>query len=244
MIRGFTKETLPISFGEVSRTIEIIVSKDGTDYWNVADLSAFRPGARYSNFRNTKTVDNFVNALNSTILSDMSDRIDLPGGMKQHGAEITKEGKGGGTWVHRLLAMRYAAFLSPNFEVYIYKCYDEMRKGKQVWDKTRLLTRYESHLLTDSVQDNVIPEWEGNERYAYAREMMLINRVVFGTDKIKNVRDKCTSEQLTVISHLQRLDASLLDIGMDIEEREERMVAVMLKKFPEIPRALPPGVQE
>jgi hypothetical protein len=64
----------------------------------------------------------------------------------------TEKGKGvdgGVTWMHRTLALKFAAWLSPEFEVWIYRTIEEVlyahgqRIGQEVREKARLLDRRE-----------------------------------------------------------------------------------------------------
>jgi hypothetical protein len=45
-------------------------------------------------------------------------------------AELIKSSQKGGTWMHRVLALKFAAWLSPDFEVWIYETIDEVLFGK------------------------------------------------------------------------------------------------------------------
>jgi len=63
----------------------------------------------------------------------------------------TKRGRddSGATWMHRTLALKFAAWLSPDFEVWIYRTIEEVlyahgqRIGQEVREKARLLDRRE-----------------------------------------------------------------------------------------------------
>ena len=55
-----------------------------------------------------------------------------------------KVGKGGGTWIHKLLGYKLAAWLSPKFELFVYQTFDkeiqkqlskQQRELDYFWDK-------------------------------------------------------------------------------------------------------------
>jgi len=45
-------------------------------------------------------------------------------------ADLFRVSRNGGTWMHRLLALKFAAWLSPQFEVWVYYTIDELLFGK------------------------------------------------------------------------------------------------------------------
>ena len=98
---------------------------------NATDIIKSFPEKRMNNFlRNQQTVD-FINELESDTL--ISATVVKQGGLKQ------------GTWMHRLLGYKFAAWLSPKFELFVYKTFDnaiqnklksQQRQLDYFWDKS------------------------------------------------------------------------------------------------------------
>ena len=104
---------------------------------NATDIIKLFPEKRINNFlRNQQTID-FINELEGDVL--ISATIVKQGGVEQ------------GTWMHRLLAFKFAAWLNPKFELFVYKTFDETIQNKlksqqrqldYFWDKQDLKDLY------------------------------------------------------------------------------------------------------
>lgn len=104
---------------------------------NATDMIKLYPEKRINNFlRNQQTID-FINELESD--ARISATTVKKGGVEQ------------GTWMHRLLAFKFAAWLNPKFELFVYKTFDEVIQNKiksqqrqldYFWDKQDLKDLY------------------------------------------------------------------------------------------------------
>jgi len=75
--------------------------------------------------------------------------------------ERGKRADGGATWMHRQLALKFAAWLDPKFEVWVYRTIDTM-----LFEHTRKTTDElkEKARLTDR-KDEIIQQLQGNELF-------------------------------------------------------------------------------
>jgi hypothetical protein len=84
---------------------------------------------------------------------------------------------------------------------------------------------------TDAIKDNLIPVEITKQQasFVYANEADLLNVALFGmtakewrdmnTDKIGNIRDYATLEQLVVLSNMESINALLIRQGLQQNER-------------------------
>jgi len=154
-----------------------------------------------------------------------------------------KAGRYGGTYAHRDIAVQFAAWLSPEFYVYMVKEFQRLKqkeaeeaKENLDWNVKRILSKVNYHILTDAIKGNLIPmkiKGTKKEGIAYASEADLINVALFGVtarewrisnaDKKGNMRDYATAEQLLVLANLENLNADYIKDGLAQDERLERL---------------------
>ena len=93
---------------------------------------------------------------------------------------------GGGTYAHSDIAMAFATWISPEFQLYIMKDYrrlkqDENSRFSLDWNLNRALSKVNYRIHTDAVKDNLIPPELTPEQiaYTYASEADLLNVALF-----------------------------------------------------------------
>lgn len=198
------------TFENVTDTISIYYDDYDNEYWSAQDLNKFVPSKRVDHFMQNQDTIDYVTTLEHTM---------------NISAIIRTRGRGAKMLMHRLLALRFAAWLSKDFELHVYRTYDEQRKYSDEWSKERIITKYEFHLLTDTIKDYIAPHYSQDKQgIPYGMELGMINRIIFGANKsstTKSFRDIATPEQLREIVELQRHDKTLIMLGLSLEEREK-----------------------
>jgi hypothetical protein len=98
----------------------------------------------------------------------------------------SKSGRYGGTFAHKDIAFKFAAWISAEFELYIIKDYqrlksDENSRVSLEWNVTRILSKVNYRIHTDAIKQNLIPpELTAKQRsFVYADEADLLNVALF-----------------------------------------------------------------
>ena len=158
---------------------------------------------------------------------------------------VSKAGRYGGTYAHSDIAMSFATWISPEFQLYIMKDYrrlktDENSRLSLTWNLNREISKLNYRIHTDAIKENLIPPelTPAQVAYTYANEADMLNVVLFGktakqwkdenpTEK-GNMRDVATLNQLLVLANLESYNAVLINQGKSQKERMEllRQLAV------------------
>lgn len=156
---------------------------------------------------------------------------------------IAKSGRYGGTYAHSDIAMHFCYWLNPIFQLYLIKEFQRLKieEGKRLglhWNLRRTITKSNYHIHTDAVRKNLVPlmEWHTKqESIKFATEADLLNLAVFGmtakewkiiNPELKgNMRDHATEIELQVISNMESINATLLGLKFNKDERLNILVS-------------------
>ena len=147
---------------------------------------------------------------------------------------ISKSGNNGGTYAHKDIAFEFASWLSPEFKLYLITEFQRL-KEKEVkeieWSAKRELAKVNYKIHTSAIQNNlIVPELSKEQIcFTYASEADLLNVALFGItasewrkqnkDKIGNMRDYASIEQLLVLSNMESYNSMLIEQGLIQSER-------------------------
>ncbi len=151
---------------------------------------------------------------------------------------VSKAGRYGGTYAHSDIAMSFATWISPEFQLYIIKDYrrlktDENSRLSLGWNLNREISKLNYRIHTDAIKENLIPPelTFAQVAYTYANEADMLNVVLFGrtakqwkdeNPTVKeNMRDVATLNQLLVLANLESYNAVLIKQGKNQKERME-----------------------
>ena len=150
---------------------------------------------------------------------------------------VVKSGRyGGGTYAHTDIAMSFATWISPEFQLYIMKDYrrlksDENSRLSLSWNLNREVAKLNYRIHTDAIKKNLIPPALTPEQIAftYANEADLLNVALFGQTakqwrdanpgKKGNMRDEATIQQLLVLANMESYNAILIEQDKPQSER-------------------------
>ena len=101
---------------------------------------------------------------------------------------VSKRGRyGSGTYAHSDIAMSFATWISPEFQLYIMKDYrrlktDENSRLSLNWNLKREISKLNYRVHTDAIKKNLIPPELTSQQihFTYASEGDLLNVALFG----------------------------------------------------------------
>lgn len=149
---------------------------------------------------------------------------------------VSKPGRYGGTYAHSDIAMAFATWISPEFQLYIMKDYrrlknDESSRLSLNWNLNREISKLNYRIHTDAIKENLIPPQLTPYQISitYASEADVLNVALFGVtakewreknpSKTGNMRDDATLNQLLVLSNMESYNAILIEQGKPQGER-------------------------
>jgi hypothetical protein len=104
---------------------------------NATDMLKAFPEKRMNNFLRQKQTIEYISILENHLKSDTQKSVSKD-------IQILKVIKGNsnnkiqGTWMHKLLAYKFAAWLNPEFELFVYRIFDKVIKEKMDWQQRQL----------------------------------------------------------------------------------------------------------
>ncbi|MFO7810817.1 MAG: KilA-N domain-containing protein [Candidatus Delongbacteria bacterium] len=149
---------------------------------------------------------------------------------------ISKSGRYGGTYAHKDIAFEFASWISVEFKLYIIKEFQRLKdeENKRLsldWNLHRTLSKVNYRIHTDAVKENIIPPEisKAQESFIYASEADLLNVALYGKtasqwrkenpDKVGNIRDYSTIEQLLVLANIESLNAEFIRMQIPMNQR-------------------------
>lgn len=142
---------------------------------------------------------------------------------------VSRRGRyGSGTYAHTDIAMSFATWISPEFQLYLMKDYrrlkaDENSRLSLDWNLKRELSKINYRIHTDAIKNNLIPPelTPAQIHFTYASEADLLNMALFGKtakewrkenpNKKGNIRDEANMDQLLVLANLESYNAILIE---------------------------------
>jgi len=147
---------------------------------------------------------------------------------------IAKSGRYGGTYAHRDIALKFASWISVEFELYIVKEFQRLKAEEQKqlgWSAKRELSKINYRIHTDAIKQNLIPAEviRAQASIIYANEADVLNVAMFGMtakqwreanpDLKGNIRDYASINELICLSNMENLNALFIEQGMPQGER-------------------------
>ncbi len=180
---------------------------DENGFMCITDMAKFFPKKRLDNWLRLDSTKEFIETVSKFL---------NPSEMSTLKPILKKRGRyDGGTYAHDLLALEFATWLSPEFKLRVYLAYQNGTQRKDNWNIKRLLASENYKLMSTAVAS----AHEPCKSYHFSNESRMLNKMVF-TDIDGNPRDKADESQLNDISYLEGRNATLIEMGIDYQERK------------------------
>jgi hypothetical protein len=172
---------------------------------------------------------------------------------------ISKQGKYGGTFAHKDIAMEFASWLLVEFKLYLIKEFQRLKEAESnqlnlQWSVQRTIAKINYQIHTHAIKEpfdftevllwvHLIPSSLIKEQASmiYANEADLLNVALFGmtaqqfkeqnTSLEGNMRDQDTLEQLVVLSNMESINALLIQQGLTSVDRILQLNQVAIKQM-------------
>lgn len=237
--------------------IRTILAGDGKDYLSLTDIAKYQnpkdPRFIIQNWMRTRNTVHYL-GLWEELHNPHFNRVEFEAVKKEVGLNSfvmtpqrwieatnaigiqSKAGRYGGTYAHSDIAFKFAAWLSPEFELYIIKDYQRLKKeeGERLsvgWEARRTLARTNYRIHTDAIKEHLLDESVSvaHQRMIYASEADIINVALFGCtakewrdahpEERGNIRDMASVVELIILANLESMNAEYIKQGMPQAER-------------------------
>ena len=148
---------------------------------------------------------------------------------------LVKSGRGGGTYAHKDIAFKFAAWISAEFELYIIKDYQRLKSDENSrlslnWNLNREISKINYKIHTDAIKEYLLKDLTPEQlMYKYANEADLLNVALFNktakqwrdaNPKSKgNIRDEASINELLVLANMESYNAVLISKGLPQADR-------------------------
>jgi hypothetical protein len=165
---------------------------------------------RFKDFWENKNTQEFLKELENELILNRDNVAHL----KTH---ETSRGRGGATWLHPYLFVKFSMWLSPKFELQIIKwVYDNLidfRNDAGDYYKE----------MGNEIKAYYIRNSEGqSDPLVYVKEAGMLNMLVFGTTQ-REQRNIATEDQLALMNELQLYNIYLLENNYTLQDRRKML---------------------
>jgi hypothetical protein len=159
---------------------------------------------------------------------------------------ISKSGRYGGTYAHKDIAIKFASWISVEFELYLIKEFQRLKEEEQKligWSAKRELSKINYHIHTDAIKQNLIPATLLPQQTAiiYANEADVLNIALFGctaqqwkqqNPKLKgNQRDYASINELICLSNMENINAVLITENVPQTQRLLKLNQIAIQQM-------------
>ena len=159
---------------------------------------------------------------------------------------IAKAGRYGGTYAHKDIAFEFAAWVSPQFKLYLIQEFERLKADEQKllgWSAKRELSKINYRIHTDAIKHNLIPAevTQAQASIIYAEEADVLNVAMFGmtakqwrevNPELKgNIRDYATINELICLSNMENINAVLINDGIPQGERLMKLNQIAIQQM-------------
>ena len=159
---------------------------------------------------------------------------------------VSKSGRYGGTFAHKDIAFKFAAWISIEFELYFIKEFQRLKEEEHKllgWSAKRELAKLNYHIHTDAIKQNLIPKELTAKQTSiiYASEADVLNMALFGTTAKQwreqspglkgNIRDYASINELICLSNMENLNAVFINENMEQNQRLIKLNQIAIQQM-------------
>ena len=132
--------------------------------------------------------------------------------------------RGGGTWLHPKLAVKFARWLSVDFEIWCDEKVDDLLRGNsKSWAGARREAAIGHKAVCDAIALNCEAQGKTAQKHHFINEARLINQVITGSFAGRD-RDQLSAAELEVVTLAELRDTALICSGMRYAERKANLL--------------------
>jgi len=129
-----------------------------------------------------------------------------------------------GTWLHPKLAVKFARWLSVDFEIWCDEQIDALVRGDQAkWQQARQQSAVGYRGLCDALAIAYEESGKTPQRHHFINEAKLINQVITGQFAGRN-RDELSAHELVLVTLIEIRDVLLIGQGKDFAARKASLL--------------------
>lgn len=133
--------------------------------------------------------------------------------------------RGGGTWLHPKLAVKFARWLSVDFEIWCDEQIDALLRGEsKPWASARREAAIGHRAVCDAIALNCEAQGKTPQKHHFINESRLINQVITGSFAGRD-RNQLSAAELEIVTLAELRDTALLGAGMTYAERKANLLA-------------------
>lgn len=130
-----------------------------------------------------------------------------------------------GTWLHPKLAVKFARWLSVDFEIWCDEQVDALLRGEsKPWANARREAAIGYRAVCDALALNCESQGKTPQRHHFINEARLINEVITGAFTGRN-RDQLNAAELELVTLAELRDTALIGGGMAYTERKNNLLS-------------------
>ncbi|MEZ1837374.1 KilA-N domain-containing protein [Pseudomonas putida] len=137
--------------------------------------------------------------------------------------------RGGGTWLHPKLAVKFARWLSVDFEIWCDEQVDALlRSESKPWASARREAAIGHKAVCDAIALNCEAQGKTAKQHHFINEARLINQVITGSFAGRD-RDQLSAAELELVTLAELRDTALICAGIAYNERKANLLAYVRK---------------
>lgn len=134
-----------------------------------------------------------------------------------------------GTWLHPKLAIKFARWLSVDFEIWCDEQVDALlRDDSKSWAGARQEASIGHRAVCDAIALTCEAQGKTPQRHHFINESRLINHVITGSFAGRD-RDQLNTAELEIVTLAEMRDSGLICAGMAYAERKVNLMAYVTK---------------